>query len=97
MFHLEQEKKDEDDGGWRGVSSAGLPVGLDAGYEVIDSYEEAVVGYQADVESEQHKELLVPFSNTVINPGTVMIHLLDTPSTTTTMNFQPETERVLHL
>ena len=79
MFHLEQKKKDEDDGRWWGVSSAGLPVSLDAGYEVIDPYEETVIGYQANVESEQDEELLVPFSDTVVHPGAVMVHLLDTP------------------
>ena len=52
---------------------------MDAGYEVIDSYEEAVVGYQANVESEQDEELLVSFSDTVVNPGAVVVHLLNTP------------------
>ena len=68
---------------------------MDAGYEVIDSYEEAVVGYQADVESEQHKELLVPLSDTVIHPGAVMVHLLDTPAfNNIKINFQAKTEKI---
>ena len=80
FFHLEEKKKDEDDSGWGRVGSAGPPICLDAGYEVVDPYEEAVVGYQANVESEQHKELLVPFSDTVVDPGTMVVHLLDTPA-----------------
>ena len=96
-LQLEQKKKDEDDRGWWGVGSAGLPVSLNAGYEVIDSYEEAVVGYQADVESEQHKELLVPLSHTVIHPGTVMVHLLDTPSSKTRLISKRRQRKSVHL
>ena len=46
---------------------------------MVDAEEETVVGECPDVESEEDKELLVSLSNAVVNPGTVMVHFLDTP------------------
>ena len=37
-----------------------------------------VITHEADVKSEEDKELLISLSNTIVNPGTVMVHLLDT-------------------
>jgi len=48
---------------------------------VVDAEEEAVVGEGPDVEGEEDKELLVSLSHTVIDPGTVVVHLLNTPLT----------------
>ena len=78
-FHLEKKEENEDHSGRGGVGSAGLPVGLDAGNEVVDAEEEAVVREGPDVEGEEDKELLVSLSHTVIDPGTVVVHLLNTP------------------
>jgi len=48
-------------------------------YEVIDPEEQTVIGYETNVESEEDKEFLILLPHTVVDPGTVMIHLLDTP------------------
>ena len=37
-----------------------------------------MVAHETDVESEEHKELLIPLTHAVVDPGTVMVHLLDT-------------------
>ena len=37
-----------------------------------------MVTHETDVESEEHKELLIPLTHAVVDPGTVMVHLLDT-------------------
>ena len=46
---------------------------------MVDAEEEAVVREGPDVEGEEDKELLVSLSHTVIDPGTVVVHLLNTP------------------
>lgn len=38
-----------------------------------------VVGYEANVEGKKNEKLLVLLPNTVVDPGTVVIHLTDTP------------------
>jgi len=39
-----------------------------------------MVGYEANVEGKKNEKLLVLLPNTVVDPGTVVIHLTDTPS-----------------
>ena len=41
-----------------------------------------MITHEADVKSEEDKELLISLSNTVVDPGTVVVHLLDTPGHT---------------
>ena len=38
-----------------------------------------MVGYEANVEGKKNEKLLVLLPNTVVDPGTVVIHLTDTP------------------
>jgi len=40
-----------------------------------------MVGYEANVEGKENEKLLVLLPNTVVDPGTVVIHLADTPLT----------------
>ena len=38
-----------------------------------------MITHEADVKCEEDKELLISLANTIVDPGTVMVHLLDTP------------------
>eukprot|EP00092_Neocalanus_flemingeri_P092911 GFUD01118013.1.p2 GENE.GFUD01118013.1~~GFUD01118013.1.p2 ORF type:complete len:148 (-),score=27.27 GFUD01118013.1:102-545(-) len=75
---LEKQKENEDDCGRWGVHGAGSPVSMDAAYEMVDAEKETVVGYQSNVKGKKNKKLLVLLPHTVVNPGAVMVHLLDT-------------------
>ena len=37
-----------------------------------------MIGDEANIEGEEHKEFLVVFPHTVVHPGAVVVHLLDT-------------------
>jgi hypothetical protein len=39
-----------------------------------------VIGDEPDVKSEEDEELLILLAHTVVNPGTVVVHLLYTPA-----------------
>jgi len=78
---LEHEEQQEYDGGWRREDCAALPVAVDAGDEVVDREKEGVEGDDADVEGEEDEELLVLLTHAVVDPGAVVVHLLDTSLT----------------
>ena len=40
-----------------------------------------VIAHEADVKCKEDEELLISLAHTVVHPGTVMIHLLDTSAT----------------
>ena len=37
-----------------------------------------VIAHEADVKCKEDKELLISLAHTVVHPGTVVVHLLDT-------------------
>jgi len=54
---------------------------MDAVDEVVEAKKETVYGEKGNVESEKYKKLLVLLPYTVVDPGAVVVHLLDTPLT----------------
>jgi len=52
---------------------------MDAVDEVVHAKKETVYGEKRNVECKKYKKLLVLLPDTVVDPGAVVVHLLDTP------------------
>jgi len=75
---LKQKEEYEDHCGRGTVCCAVLPVSVDTSNEVMYAKKQTVIGDKANVEGEEDEKFLVLLSNTIVHPGTMVVHLFDT-------------------
>lgn len=72
---LKAQEYEEDDCCWRREGTALRPIIFKAVEEMEDHHDQRVERSECNVHCEKHKVLLVVLSNTVVDPGTVVVHL----------------------
>lgn len=80
---LKAQEDEEDDSGWRGECTALCPVIFKAVEKMKDHHDQGMQRDQENVHCEKHKVLLVIFSDTIVYPRAMMIHLPYTALTNT--------------
>lgn len=80
---LEAQQDEEDDGGGGREGAALCPIFFKAVQEVESHHDEGVQGDESYVHCKQDKIFLVVLPNTVVDPGTVVVHLPDAALTDT--------------
>jgi len=76
---LKQKKENKDHCGRGTVCRAVLPISVDASNEVMNAKKQTVIGDKANVEGEKNEKFLVLLPNTIVHPGTMVVHLFDAP------------------
>lgn len=80
-FHAEEDHQHHRH--WRREIAALSPLDSDAGDELVPAESQSVTGDCSDVHSEEDEEALVLLSDTVVDPGTVVVHFADAAFTDT--------------